>query len=318
MIFVLASLATLFWIARRAAAGQPPLPYEQRQPVPWTVVAPAVLITLAVVNLIGNIASASEGTPESAAHAVANYSTTPLWMAAGAFVLFAITCWALLGAVFGATETDLGFPRDGRQLRRDIAAGIIGCMAAWLPVYAIQYALMKIFEPEGLHPVLEQFAAEPTLEMALATFAVALVGAPLFEETMFRLTLQGWLEKFATTERPSLTMSADASEEVVAAAPTLATEAEIADGDAAIDTGEPQLPGVECRPSWVAILISGTLFALSHVGQNAAPISLLPLGFVLGYLYQRTHRLAAPIACHALFNAISLLAAWASASMIDK
>ncbi len=318
MIFVLASLATLFWVARRAAAGQPPLPYERRQPVPWTAVAPAVLIALAVVNLIGNIVSASDATPESAAHAVADYSTTPLWMAAGAFVLFAVTCWALLGAVFGATETDLGFPRDARQLRRDVAAGVIGCMAAWLPVYAIQYALMILFEPEGLHPVLEQFAAEPTLEMALATFAVAVVGAPLFEETMFRLTLQGWLEKFAMTEVPGLANSADASEEVVASVPAAATEPEVAVGDAAIDAGESRLPTVECRPSWTAILISGTLFAFSHLGQNAAPISLLPLGFVLGYLYQRTHRLAAPIACHALFNAISLLAAWASASMIDQ
>jgi membrane protease YdiL (CAAX protease family) len=314
MIFVLASLATLVWVARRAAAGQPPLPYERRQPVPWTVVAPAVLLALAVVNLIGTVASA----PDSAAHAVANYSTTPLWMAAGAFVLFAITCWALLGAVFGATETDLGFPRDARQLRRDVAAGAIGCMAAWLPVYAIQYVLMKLFEPEGLHPVLEQFAAEPTLEMALATMAVAVVGAPLFEETMFRLTLQGWLEKFATTGAPGLASSALSSDDAGASAPAAATETEIADGDAAIDAAQPQLPAVECRPSWAAILISGTLFAFSHLGQNAAPISLLPLGFVLGYLYQRTHRLAAPIACHALFNAISLLAAWASASTIDR
>jgi membrane protease YdiL (CAAX protease family) len=57
-------------------------------------------------------------------------------------------------------------------------------------------------------------------------------------------------------------------------------------------------------------VISGTLFALAHMGQGVAPASLLPLGMALGYLYQRTHRILPSIVCHALFNGFSLLMLW--------
>jgi membrane protease YdiL (CAAX protease family) len=54
------------------------------------------------------------------------------------------------------------------------------------------------------------------------------------------------------------------------------------------------------------------MFAVAHIGQGVAPFSLFPLALVLGYLYQRTHRIVPSIVCHALFNATSLLALWAS------
>jgi membrane protease YdiL (CAAX protease family) len=61
---------------------------------------------------------------------------------------------------------------------------------------------------------------------------------------------------------------------------------------------------------WSPILISGTLFALAHLGHGVAPASLLPLGMALGYVYQRTHRIVPSMVCHALFNAFSLLMLW--------
>jgi membrane protease YdiL (CAAX protease family) len=54
---------------------------------------------------------------------------------------------------------------------------------------------------------------------------------------------------------------------------------------------------------WPAIVIASVLFGLSH-GQVQAILTLIALGIVLGYNYERTGRLWAPIVIHAAFNGI--------------
>jgi membrane protease YdiL (CAAX protease family) len=109
--------------------------------------------------------------------------------------------------------------------------------------------------------------------------AAAVAAAPLLEEITFRLVFQGWLER---TEDRLLGLSEDAPWN--------------ADG---------VLPGLV--RGWAPILVSGVAFSAAHWGHGVAPVSLLPLGWTLGYLYQRTHRLAPSVVCHALFNALSLI-----------
>ncbi len=63
---------------------------------------------------------------------------------------------------------------------------------------------------------------------------------------------------------------------------------------------------------WTAILITSGVFVSMHVGVarwHALPaLFVLSLGF--GWVYERTGRLAAPIAMHVLFNALNLALAW--------
>lgn len=59
---------------------------------------------------------------------------------------------------------------------------------------------------------------------------------------------------------------------------------------------------------WGAILASTGIFAFLHFGQGAQAIpALLLLSVVLGYNYERTGRLVAPIAIHMLFNLVMIL-----------
>jgi membrane protease YdiL (CAAX protease family) len=66
---------------------------------------------------------------------------------------------------------------------------------------------------------------------------------------------------------------------------------------------------------WVAIWLASLLFVLMHLpaldasAMAGALGALLALSLLLGLLYERTGRLAAPIAAHALFNLINLLLA---------
>ncbi|MHC4947932.1 MAG: lysostaphin resistance A-like protein [Planctomycetota bacterium] len=64
---------------------------------------------------------------------------------------------------------------------------------------------------------------------------------------------------------------------------------------------------------WPAVVAASAVFTLMHVGSIAphALVALFVLSLGLGWIYERTGRLAAPIALHALFNAGNLLVALA-------
>lgn len=51
--------------------------------------------------------------------------------------------------------------------------------------------------------------------------------------------------------------------------------------------------------------VSAAVFAAAHQGQGYAPIALFFFGLVIGYVYQRTHRLVACVVMHMAFNALS-------------
>ena len=59
------------------------------------------------------------------------------------------------------------------------------------------------------------------------------------------------------------------------------------------------------RP-WVAVVVTGLLFSLLHWPYWYSMPALLALGIAIGYNYERTGRLWAPILIHALFNALNL------------
>ena len=63
------------------------------------------------------------------------------------------------------------------------------------------------------------------------------------------------------------------------------------------------------RP-WLGILVASAAFALIHIPYWQTLPSMFALAVALGYNYERTGRLYAPIVIHALFNAVSI-AAWA-------
>jgi membrane protease YdiL (CAAX protease family) len=56
---------------------------------------------------------------------------------------------------------------------------------------------------------------------------------------------------------------------------------------------------------WPAVVLSSVFFAASHMNLHWAP-ALAVLGLVLGYNYERTGRLMAPIIIHALFNGVNM------------
>ena len=199
-------------------------------------------------------------------------------------------------------------------------------------MYAIQAILVQWYPSE--HPLVRLLRQSPDPAMLVLCCLSAVVVAPLFEEFVFRVLLQGWLEKvLAADPVPQVpeVASAFASKRAAVAIPSARVDA---DALASADvnpfkspeseqqyTGPPragetsgQVAGsrlpLRFSANVLPILISSTVFAGLHYGHGPDPIPLFVLAAALGYLYQRTHRLVPGLMVHVLLNASSMVMLW--------
>ncbi|QEG34123.1 CPBP family intramembrane glutamic endopeptidase [Bythopirellula goksoeyrii] len=346
----LASIGALLVLFERHVGGTPLLAYQPRQRVPWQsgIVMLVMLLTFSGViftlsgagqdphdlteavidpeyddpQLVGEPDTESSPVPEdsveeevSAQDFILNSLGTTVFL-----ILLVVVIGVWLHLSVGANSIDLGLPQSGEQVLHDIGIGSVACAAALLPIYVIQLGLTILLQPEVEHPIVEQLSESHSPGMLLAGFLLVVVAAPLGEEFVFRLLLQGWLERwedemvgFTGSDRRSSEESSELDGEVPAA---------IEESIVGVDDGQPLTFPAEHLPlprqgvlatlphGWVPILISGILFGLAHLGHGVSPVPLVLFGIVLGYLYQRTHRLVPSIAAHALFNAYSMIMLW--------
>jgi membrane protease YdiL (CAAX protease family) len=318
-----ASLATWYVLLGRMRRG-PILAYERRRPVPWNGAAALLGVGFVVIAVLATVfAGDGGGTKESAKEsdasshedAVREIGLNIVWdFAVVGGVLAAVV------AVSGATKVDLGLPKDVGGLVRDVKIGIVAWLAALAPVYGTQIMLVLMFGEPPQHPLVQMVAKDQDGLILFAAFVAAVVAAPICEEITFRLLLQGWLEKWedrrlgwrkaevgeAVPEVERSAAAAGAHEETLiqtSESPSLLP--------APISTVDTPIHGLLGLPhGWLPILVSSLLFALAHFGIGPDPIPLFFLAIVLGYTYQRTHRIVPCMVTHALFNSLTLIALW--------
>jgi membrane protease YdiL (CAAX protease family) len=308
-----ASVGTWFYLFDRLQHG-PILAYEPRRPVPWHGVwalLPLALVVLTVVNAVSSVGAVADPKPENTSELVQQIAWGSVQQTA-----FVVAFLAVMLAVSRATRADLGLPKNFRELVSDIRIGVVAWLAALAPVYGMQLLLVTLFGHAEGHPLIQMIEehASPTL-FALA-FAAAVLVAPICEELMFRLVLQGWLEKWEDLElgwrtppRPSIELvevvTTEAAPDIdpnIVEVPLLAEE---------LVPTEPPRIGVGGLPyGWLPIGVSSLLFALAHVGWGPDPVALFLLALILGYVYQRTHRIVPSMVTHALFNGMALFMLW--------
>jgi membrane protease YdiL (CAAX protease family) len=303
------------------------LSYESRSPVPW-----GSFIALLTVLFVAASIFSSQGADPQAAPAHEAVDTNASDVLYGLLAMIAsqafITSLVLIITVVSSQPTlrDLGLPTAVRGLASDIKIGVVAFLAAIVPVHGLQVIMLVLFglqnEPPS-HPLVEMIAPEgPDVTLFLVASFMAVVMAPLSEEVFFRLIFQGWLEK---REARRLTpQSANSDADVMLIPNSLAPEnfevEQIIDEPAPTDPttevaalSPPELPtrglaGLPC--GWFPILISSLLFAAAHFGHGVDPFAIFVLALILGYVYQRTHRIIPCIVTHMLFNAFAMLVLW--------
>jgi membrane protease YdiL (CAAX protease family) len=325
-----ASFTAIFYLFQRHISGMPLVAYEYRRRVPWGTGLALVAI---LIPLTGVMASILKPGADTANATVVEENTNEILDQAEVeptrkpddfirnglsmstlMIAFVLIIGFVLHEFLGADAHDFGLPESAEQFVSDVGLGILACVASMLPIYAIQLVLTFLLTPENEHPLVDELQQTHTPAMMLVGVLMVVVAAPLFEEFSFRLLLQGWLEKWEDEYIGySGTMGTSISE-------FLPVEREDDLDQDAVLLALPQEPvplprtGVlsDLPHGWVPILCSAILFGLAHWGHGVSPVPLVLFGMVLGYLYQRTHRLVPSITAHALFNSYSMVMLWLS------
>jgi membrane protease YdiL (CAAX protease family) len=301
------SIGTWFWLFDRLKHG-PILPYESRPPVPWHGVwtlLPVLLVAFTVFAAFRGDDHAEDAEPATATDLVDRIALGSAQQTA-----FVVAFLAVVIAVSGATREDLGLPKDGRQLARDVGIGILAWLAALAPVYGAQFLMISFMGPTEGHPLIKIVQENASPLLYILAFAAAVVVAPVCEELLFRLLLQGWLEKWEDRRLGWRTPAATLAEDCESAeTPDIAGEESPLAVPGAPE--EPPRDGPDGLPyGWLPIALSSLLFGLAHIGYGPEPVPLFLLALILGYVYQRTHRIVPCMVTHALFNGTSLVALW--------
>lgn len=315
---LLGSLATCLSLAVARSRG-PLLPFEPRRPVPWNAVGAGLavlMVSLTLFEAIGNYSEPAAEKPsdlEPSAVALLATMLPEVILVGGALTM--------IGLYFQTDRRDLGWPRDGREFARDVRIGATTGLAALAPILLTQAVLVLLFRgPNTMseHPLIKMLAkGDPDWALMVAATVAAVVIAPVCEEVMFRLLLQGWLEKW---EAKSVGLLEPLSEPLAATDESAPADAAIID-DATADTAPPEITerliaspptrGFAGLPfGLMPIAASSLLFGLAHFGYGPEPIPLFLLALSLGYVYFRTHRIVPSIVAHAIFNSFAMLQLW--------
>ncbi|MDP6446372.1 MAG: CPBP family intramembrane metalloprotease, partial [Pirellulaceae bacterium] len=182
---------------------------------------------------------------------------------------------AVIRSRVGASWLDMGF--DVRRIGKDVYLGCAAFVMMAPIVFGLQ-ALVTTYFQQTKHPLIEIAREGRDPWFLLAAGSAAVIIAPVTEEWVFRVVLQGWLQKlFANLPSPR--------EEVEWAA-----------------VDKPQLESGPDRTGFAAIVVSSVLFSAIHLNHGGDFVALFVLALGLGYLYYRTNRILPSIVVHMLLN----------------
>jgi membrane protease YdiL (CAAX protease family) len=258
--------------------------------------------------------AAGNAQPMSAADfTAADYAWLATIPAAAGFLAFLVA-----DALCGRLHRPLGYAPP--RVPAGIALGVVGAIII-LPVVLVASNLLEwLYHTVGYeHPTehdLLRVMTDADQRTRLLLIVGAAVGAPVFEEMLFRGHLQTlfvWLfDRITRPRRPAEgfpVIEGPPPLPPLAAAPverpdyaTHASPLPPPPVPMAVLPLEPELPNPrrDARVRWAAVVVASLLFAIVHPLWTVPLIFVLSLG--LGYAYERTGNLWVPIVIHAIFN----------------
>ncbi len=183
-LLTLGSLALWAWMLLRWRKGEPPLAYRERPDVSLDVFT--VLAVLAVWVMMP--LSVRQFMQTTAKPSLQNVRVSCV---VGSLQVLAIA--AVLFAAGGYRPHELGIGL--KQWAADLRDGGIGYLAAFLPVLLVLLATKHLRSEPTIHPFLKVLQKYPQTSTVLWMILVAVVIAPVLEELLFRVVLQGTLTK---------------------------------------------------------------------------------------------------------------------------
>jgi membrane protease YdiL (CAAX protease family) len=309
----LAWIATISWLR----LGGSTLPLEPRRPARWGLLH--IVGVFVVFSFLGSFLMMLTKSfflddylttiPENQRQNISQMASMVVASAAQLAAMIFGTLWIAL--ITRGKISDLGW--SIKHAPYDIIIGL-GAAILFLPIIQILMAtLVYTLDMEYTHPLLEALKSGPIWLLYGGAVFAAVVVAPITEEFLFRVLLQGMLEANAVRkfswrriligERESTEASAETNIEVLPAIPIAIDGADFIRGAQPFTTVAHESPRV---PYW-PMLLAGALFGLAHYGYGPSWFPLILMGWVLGYLYRCTHRIWPCWIVHISLNAISMI-----------
>lgn len=328
------SLLSWIFLIVKARRGLPWLSVEPRAPSVWgladlvvvvvLVVACQTLFASAYVRFSGIELVRIEGKPLPAAVSTA--------ASAGNLAALGLTL-AWLALRFQISAKRVGFRSD--QMWHQLQIAVVATLAVLPIVYLMMAAVSIGLDAAYRHPLLDEIRATATLGSYLLGVLTAVLLAPLAEEFLFRVILQGWLQAIPFSSPQQIVMGASYSQrmenqqsnvilaEVVnpssiqhdaqAEQTNILISPSVAENS--LGTDPPQLVSqanldeslLTCVPPIWPAIVTGILFGLAHWGYGLSFIPLIALGIVLGLIYRATNSIWPCFLIHMALNGTSML-----------
>ena len=191
---------------------------------------------------------------------------------------------------------------------QDLRLGVITFVVIAPPMYILMAVVTLFSGKEYSHPIQEMVNKDHWMLIPAILMAVAL--APLGEEFVFRVLLQGFLESMSKGRfRLEKFMLGRIHVDELQAIDPQAVDPQAVDPQAvdpqAIDPQAVDTPMETVLPWW-PVFVSGILFGLAHFEYGMSWVPLIVLGIVLGWLYRVTNRIWPSLIVHFLVNATSM------------
>lgn len=333
------SLASWIYLIARVRRGQPLLEVEPCVPRVWglaDLAMVAVLLVACQIFFATLYTRFSNGEMQGEVHGQVS-AAVAAFASLGNIVAIALALmWMALR--FDVSPQHVGFRFKGWW--RQLQIGAIATLVVLPVVYLLMAAVSIGLHSEYKHPLLDEVRRNATLTSYLMGVVTAVLLAPLAEEFLFRVMIQGWLQSWSVSTPKQIVFGArlnergleenhvmavglpvgpntewDVISQIVEPSNSYppvvsgATQVNSTVGGADHDSNSTAL--VETyrvfTPPWWPSVATGILFGLAHWGYGLSFIPLIVLGIVLGLLYRATHSIWPCFLVHFALNSTSML-----------
>ncbi len=332
MLFTSGGIGSWIYFGMRARNKQALLPVESWRPRVWGLVD-LLMVLIAVFlgqSLFAVIGVRILNLDVAAIRAAEGELPLSLSMIASLGNLAAMAAGVLwIQARFSVGPSHIGF--SARNLPWHLLLGLLVGLATLPVIYVLMIVVSLGLDTEYAHPLIEQMTEQGSLSAYMYGVITAAIIAPLAEEFLFRVILQGWMQSipfksvFANifgeipgSARASAASRFDSSDSFGVLASDASVAVSSAENPYAVMSSpvgtspatqqalDVQLESANWIPPIWPSIVTGILFGLAHWGYGLSFIPLIILGIVLGLVYRATHSIWPCVLIHFMLNGTSM------------
>jgi membrane protease YdiL (CAAX protease family) len=291
----------------RLCRGQRVLPNGQPTLVPWRgkEVLSVLIVFMATMLVVPYLYMYAVRMMDPDAHA---NSFDRVVATALMNLTFLMIAWKVLQTFSDARLSDLGVEASIAPM--EFFRGLFTWPLVAPLIFGINALVLRTVDRPDKHPMQEVLEQNTSLVTWGAMFFSGVLVAPVVEEFLFRGVLLGWLNQIAMGVAKQKQRRNHEFEDLFNELSTDLNGLEpspqdILEVDVVTNSIDEPIPPrfVRLRLFIVNVFVSA-VFAMLHGSVWPSPVPLFFLSLVLGYLFQRTGSLIAPIGLHMIFNSI--------------